>query len=180
MQDSATEEVQVVSGLPDIAKYTLGPLTPFEVESIEFFISFFQIIGVPKSVGEIYGLLWVSPAPVPMDVLATRLSLSKGSVSQGLAVLRNLAAIKTVYIAGDRRDHFEATAQLSKIAEAFFRDTLMPRLENAGTRLARLRSLAADLPAPERRAAIDRVASLKFWHDKARGFLPFLVKFLVR
>ena len=39
-------------------------LSDLEVESIEMFINFLRLLGWPKSVGEIYGLLFVSAGPL--------------------------------------------------------------------------------------------------------------------
>ena len=66
----------------------------------ERIISFFQdgakILGLPKSVGEIYGLLFASPKPLTMLDLIDQLGISKGSASQGLRMLRALGAVRDV------------------------------------------------------------------------------------
>ena len=53
-----------------------------------------QVFGVPKSVGQIYGLLYASPEPLSFSDIVERLEISKGSASQGLQLLRSLGAIK--------------------------------------------------------------------------------------
>ena len=53
-----------------------------------------QIFGVPKSVGQIYGLLYASPLPLGFSDIVERLEISKGSASQGLQLLRSLGAVK--------------------------------------------------------------------------------------
>ena len=40
-------------------------LSELEVEAIDMFINFLRTIGVQKSIGEIYGLLFVSAKPLP-------------------------------------------------------------------------------------------------------------------
>jgi hypothetical protein len=52
-----------------------------------------QVFGVPKSVGQIYGLLYASPEPLSFSDIVERLEISKGSASQGLQLLRSLGAI---------------------------------------------------------------------------------------
>ena len=71
-------------------------LSGVEVGVIDFFVSAVKVLGMPKSIGEIYGLLFVSPQPLPLDVLCQRLSMSKGSASQGLKLLRAFGAVKAV------------------------------------------------------------------------------------
>ena len=126
-------------------------LTELEIEAIEMFINFLKLIGLPKSVGEIYGLLFVSPRPLAMDEIVSRLGLSLGAASQGLKVLRSLGAAKAVYLPGARRDHFTADLELSKFATVFIKEELHPRIERALERIHHLESLV-----PNCRASIAR------------------------
>ena len=86
-----------------------------EVEAIEFFVRMMSIMGLPRSVGEIYGLLYFSEMPLSMDDISSRLSISMGSTSQGLKTLRSLKAIRTSYVQGDRRDHFIAETEFRRL-----------------------------------------------------------------
>lgn len=52
-----------------------------------------QVFGVPKSVGQIFGLLYASPEPLVFSDIVVRLEISKGSTSQGLQLLPSLGAI---------------------------------------------------------------------------------------
>ena len=78
-------------------------LQELEVEAIEMFINFLRLIGLPKSVGEIYGLLFVAPRPMAMDDIMDRLEISLGAASQGLKLLRSFGAVRVVYERGERR-----------------------------------------------------------------------------
>jgi DNA-binding transcriptional ArsR family regulator len=68
--------------------------TEFARECIELFAEVVYALGLPKSVGQIYGLLYASPAPLSFSDIVERLDISKGSASQGLQLLRTLGAIK--------------------------------------------------------------------------------------
>lgn len=149
-------------------------LSELEVEAIEYFISFVQVLGLPKSVGEIYGLLFVAPEPIPMDTIISRLRISKGSASQGLSVLRNLGAVEQVYVPGDRRDHYRPDFNLQRIAGRFFRDKLEPRLQSGEARLERMTSAAEGEPEHVGK----RIKALGKWHAKGRRLLPMILKFL--
>ena len=74
------------------------PLNALEVEIIDLFVQFSHILGQPKSVAEIYGLLFAAAHPLSMEEMMERLNMSKGSTSQGLRFLRNLGAVKPVYV----------------------------------------------------------------------------------
>lgn len=51
---------------------------PRPIEAIDMFINFLRIIGLQKSIGEIYGLLFVSARPLSMDDITNRLESSLG------------------------------------------------------------------------------------------------------
>lgn len=155
-------------------------LSDLEVESIEMFIGFFKLIGLQKSVGEIYGLLFVSPRALPMEEIIDRLGISLGAASQGLKVLRGVGAVKSVYTPGDRRDHFVADLELSRFATAFIKEELQPRLDRALERIGTMEALAGDLSPRERRAAEQRLERLKHWLERGEKMLPWILRFLVK
>jgi len=155
-------------------------LSELEIEAIELFINFLKLIGLPKSVGEIYGLLFVSPRPLAMDDLMQRLQISGGAASQGLRLLRSFGAVKVSYVPGDRRDHYVADLDLSNFATVFIKDELQPRMDRALDRIARMEDLSENLSAADRKATHARIERLKHWMEKGQKMLPWILKFLVR
>src|SRR2546421_3286977 len=97
---------------PDRVAPPPAHLSPLETEVIDLFVQLSRLLGQPRSLAEIYGLLFISAQPLAMDDLIERLGMSKGSASQGLKFLHNLGAVRTVYVPGDRRTHYEAVAEL--------------------------------------------------------------------
>lgn len=155
-------------------------LSEIEIEAIQMFINFLKLIGLPKSVGEIYGLLFVSPRPLAMDDIMARLNISLGAASQGLKLLRGVGAVKTTYQPGDRRDHYQADLELSKFASAFIKEELHPRMERALARIRRMEELSADMTPEDRKATMAKIDRLKHWLEKGDKMLPWILKFLVR
>lgn len=154
-------------------------LSELDIEAIEMFISFFKVIGLPKSVGEIYGLLFVATRPMSMEDLMDRLQISLGAASQGLKLLRSVGAVKVVYAPGERRDHYVADLELSKFATSFMREELKPRLERALQRVERMEGLAKEMDLKERKAAFQRIDRLKHWMERGQKMMPWILKFLV-
>jgi HTH-type transcriptional regulator, glycine betaine synthesis regulator len=153
-------------------------LNPLEVEIIDFFVQMSRLLGQPRSLAEIYGLLFISTQPLAMDDLIERLHLSKGSASQGLKFLRNIGAVKMVYVAGDRRVHYEAVAELRNLVARFLRDQIVPELDSGQARLERIAGMVRQLPAEGRARARARVKMLQSWEKRGRRFLPMVVKIL--
>ena len=155
-----------------------GNLSALEVESIEYFISFTRLIGLPKSVGEVYGVLFVAAEPINSDDLMHRLGISKGGISQSLKLLRELGVVDRVYVAGDRRDHYRADFRVSQIVNAFVGEHLLPRLKNGEKRIERMRALAAELPSDEKRSTNKRLDRLKAWQDRGKRVLGIVHRYM--
>ena len=153
-------------------------LEPLEAEVIELFVQLSRLLGQPPSLGEIYGLLFISARPLAMDDIIARLGLSKGSASQGLKFLRNFGAIRMIQIADDRRVHYEAVAELRNLAGRFLREKIEPHLSEGEERLNRLSAIANELPEEERDHARSRIALLRSWSKNGRRVLPLVLRVL--
>jgi len=66
-----------------------------------------QLLGVSRTVGQIYGLLYLSPKPLSLDEIAELLSIGKSTASMGSRQLSAWRAIRPVWIHGERRDLYE-------------------------------------------------------------------------
>ncbi len=153
-------------------------MDPLEAEAVDLFVGLAQVVGLPKSVGQIYGLLYISTEPLSLDAVAERLDISKGSASQGLRFLRSTGAIRLAGQAGRRSDHYEAETGLRTLATGFLKEQIEPHLESGEERLDRLRLLVADAPVAQRKVLAARVDRLGTWHKRAAGMLPLLIRFL--
>ena len=153
-------------------------LTALEAEVIDLFVQLSDVLGQPRSLAEIYGLLFISAGPLTMDDLIQRLGLSKGSASQGLKYLRSIGAVTTVYVPGDRRVNYQAVAELRNLVTRFIRDQFVPHLDNAQQRLGKIAAMVKALPAEERARVQGRVTMLESWGKRSRRFLPMIVKIM--
>jgi DNA-binding transcriptional regulator GbsR (MarR family) len=153
-------------------------LSELEKEVIDIFVRIAGVLSLPRSVGELYGVLFVSPKPLCIDDLMRKLKISKGSTSQGLKILRSFGAVNPVYVAGDRRDFFTAEAGLRKIVTGFVNEQIRPHLDSGKTRMTRIENLLTD-EAPEQKEFIaERIERLKGWQKRASALLPFALNFI--
>lgn len=151
-----------------------------QAQFIELFVSAADVLGVPRSIGEIYGVIFAAPRPLTFQEIVERLNLSKGSVSQGLRMLRSLGAVRTAYVPGDRRDHFEPETELRMLVAGLLRDRIQPHLEQGRQRLERARAEVAggELSEEEAKVLRARLAKLENWRKKGSLVLPLLAKVL--
>ncbi len=165
---------------------TEGPETTGDLHamSVDFFVSFVQVFGLPKSIGQIYGHLFVSADSLPMDDIVTRLGISKGSASQGLALLKSLGAVTSRTVPSDRREHFEADLNVSRIVTHFFENRLQSRLEHGDRRLEEMLDLARAAKREKKdggsAAVLTRIQALQKWQKRGRNLLPMVVRWLKR
>ena len=64
--------------------------------------------GINRSVAQVHALLYISPDPLPADVICETLNLARSNVSNCLKELQGWRIIKISHVFGDRRDHFES------------------------------------------------------------------------
>ena len=166
---------KIVADSPELPVAT--GLDPFQRECVQLFVRAAQALSIPRSVGEIYGLLFGSREPLAMDDIIDRLNISKGSASQGLRWLRDMGAVRTIYVAGDRRDHFEAEVELRKLAFGYLRESVEPHLHRGVDHLERLDNAVASAPSGEsRKFAEGRTKKLRRWHRFATQILPLFLR----
>lgn len=145
-----------------------------EREIIDYFVHLTTVLKLPRSLGELYGALFVSDEPLSMDALMDRLQLSKGATSQGLKILRSYGAVQPVYVTGDRRTFYAAERELRALIAGFIKEYIAPDLEEGRQRLRELRRSVERLPKGDRKTLDIRVAKLAQWNRRARQVLPML------
>ena len=169
---------KAMPALVEATRQKASSLSDLEVESIEMFINFLRLLGWPKSVGEIYGLLFVSAGPLAMGEIMARTGMSLGAASQGLKLLREFGAVRTVYMPGARKDHYVASGELSRFATSYIEEELLPRMRTAQERIKRMEKMMQSLPEADRQLPAERIDRLKYWLGKGQKIVPWLVRFL--
>ncbi len=71
--------------------------------------------GVNRSVAQIQALLFLSERPLAAEDIAEALGMARSNVSNSLKELITWKLIRRVPVLGDRRDHYEAEADLWQI-----------------------------------------------------------------
>jgi len=163
-----------MADLISAAPYEMDPL---ERQVVDIFVDGVRVLGLPKSIGEIYGLLFISKDPLALDDLVKRLQISKGSASQGLRMLKSLGAVRE--ITGERRTHYEPAIELKRLVGGFIREQVRPHLESGKAKINRLAETTQKIEdADHRRFLSERIERLETWMSSSGKVLPLLQKIL--
>jgi DNA-binding transcriptional regulator GbsR (MarR family) len=154
-------------------------LSEVEQGVLELFVDGVRVLGLPRSVGEIYGLLFVSRAPLALDDLVERLGISKGSASQGLRFLRVLGAVSESNGDASRRTYYKPEVNLKRLVGGFIREQVRPHLESGESKLDRVEAAAAATADEDCRSFyLERMDKLRSWVRRGKVVLPLLQRVL--
>ena len=154
-------------------------LLSWEVAMIELFVRAANLIGLPRSVGEIYGVLYCAERPLTFDDQVERLGISKGSVSQGLKLLRQFGAVKVQYVAGSRKDHYEPELSIKRLMRGFIQDQFDPHLQSGASRIQGIHEMVnAEPDRALRKHAQQRLNTLITWQLRMVKLLPVITAVL--
>lgn len=144
-----------------------------------------QLLSLPRSTGQIYGLLYLSVTPVSLDDMVELLGISKASASLGARQLVNWGAIRAVWVPGDRKDYFEVVSDLTGLIRGGYTNFVKPRMESSGRRLSTMQQhLEEDMEGGllselEFKVCAERLKGLTKLHKKFRLTAPVAEKLLL-
>jgi len=150
----------------------------FEADIVEFFVDAAELLGLPRSMAAIYGIVFASPAPLSFADVCHRLDLSKGSVSQGLRILREVGAVQEVSAKEDPAELFIPNLEMRQLIGRYLAGRLDPQLKNGRDRLGTLETRLAVLSTDDRKLLGPRVQKLQRWHARSRALMPLVKTFL--
>ncbi|WP_411826353.1 GbsR/MarR family transcriptional regulator [Luteolibacter sp. AS25] len=154
-------------------------LTLLQQQVVDFFVDGVRVLGLPRSLGEIYGILYISTTPLSLDDLVRLLGISKGSASQGLRTLRTLGAIRETIKNGDRKTYYEPAVDLKRLVGGFIREQVRPHLDSGKARLELIQETALNsADSADREFFTERIDRLESWAKRGGQVLPVLQKFL--
>jgi len=141
-------------------------------------------VGIPRSLGQIYGVLFASPRSLSFTDIVDRLEISKGSASQGIQLLLSLGAIRISEIPGAPREQstnegslrrgitYEPELSLRKLVSGILMERAAP-LAPGAEGLTRLKILA-EADVENGAFYLDRVKQLATWRRRLKAVLPVL------
>jgi DNA-binding transcriptional regulator GbsR (MarR family) len=100
-----------------------------------------EVWGVNRSVAQIQALLYVAERPLTAEDISERLRIARSNVSTSLRELLSWTLIRRVPVLGDRRDYYEAEADMFEMVRRIAEGRKAREIEPA---IAVLRACAAD------------------------------------
>ena len=157
-------------------------LSRTRLEMIEACGRICQVFGLPRSLGQIYGLLYLAPEPLALDDIAELLAISKASASTGTRQLTAWGGIRQVWVPGDRRDHFTVEPELANLLRSGYVDFLQPRLASSRQRMTRLLNTLEEelsegaVTAEEYKLCSERLEKFSTLQQKLQSLAPLAEK----
>jgi DNA-binding transcriptional regulator GbsR (MarR family) len=154
-------------------------LDSIQQQVVDFFVDGARVLGLPRSLGEIYGLLFISSKPLSLDDLVQKLGISKGSASQGLRTLKTLGAVREAQNINDRRAYYEPATDLKRLVGGFISEQIRPHLNSGKSKLKQLQQTVPLNTDPTEQAFLnERIERLESWMKRGGQVLPILQKIL--
>ena len=164
-----------VSNNPSCRESLILKLDDWESAVIDLFLNAASSFGLPKSYGQIYGLLFCRDQSHALGEVMEILQISKGSASQGLRALRQLGAVSSVFEPGDRKERFVAEIRLRKLVSGFLREQADPHLDKGVSRLKQIETLLGNLDNTDSlKRGVRRYEILSGWHRQMSRLLPWV------
>jgi len=91
------------------------PLWRAELRAADAVGALMELWGFRRQLGRIWTVLFLSERPLAAPELCERLQISTGLLSMSLAELRRWGVVRSVAIAGDRKEHFEAETHVWRL-----------------------------------------------------------------
>jgi len=137
-----------------------------------------QSFGLGRIIGQVFALIYLSPGPICLDAIVSELAVSKASVSTAVRQLADWAAVKRVWVKGDRKDYYEAEADFGVIVRNGLLEVFRKKLNTAGTQLANVEQSLQDAQAQangDQREDIELLATrlkrAKQFHHKVNSLI---------
>src|SRR5262245_62136000 len=113
---------------------------PFSEQFVSLAGELAELFSFNRSVGQIFGLLYLSPEPVSLEEIALSCRMSKGNASIHLRTLENWGAVRCSWKPGTRKDYFEAVSDLRELATRRLQEGLSRRLKMTRESLEAMKS----------------------------------------
>jgi DNA-binding transcriptional regulator GbsR (MarR family) len=150
-----------------------GPRSLGELDRaiIAYWVQIATQLGYPRSIGEVFGYIFLSEQSVNADDLVDHLGISRSGAGQGIKTLLDIGAIRPAHNIANRREHFQMQSDLGVLVKQFLNVRVFPPLEE----LRRQRDVLNETVAKTSNAHLkQRFDKLQGWQNKATPLISVL------
>src|SRR5262245_46606734 len=114
---------------------TRPPVDPFLAQIIALAGDVAEMVSFNRSLGQLYGLLYVTANPLSLEEIAQTTRMSKGNASIHLRILEDWNAVHRSSQPGTRKDYYTANTDIKGLVTRRFQEGLSKRLDLVRKRL---------------------------------------------
>jgi DNA-binding transcriptional regulator GbsR (MarR family) len=152
---------------------------PFSASFIALAGDMAEMVSFNRSLGQLYGLLYIAPEPLSLEEIARGCRMSKGNASIHLRILENWNAVHSSSKPGTRKDYYVANRDLKNLITQRLQEGLSKRLSLVRQRLTALEGrggAAAYLNQPQNQHLKKRLKEADHLMKRVEQALPLLNK----
>lgn len=123
--------------------------------------------GFPKGMGAIFGVLYLSPAPLSLDEIVEQTGLTKGAVSTEVRTLARMGLVHRSSKLGDRKDYYEAETDFYTSIRSILKERQNSEFDRA------IRSVQDILAQLESGSVSGSEADVKFVRERVKALQEF-------
>ncbi len=143
-------------------------LEPIRQNFVDGMSGISQFWGLPKGMGAIFAVLYLSPAPLSLDELVEETGLTKGAISTNVRGLSRMGLIRPVTRLADRKDYYEAETDFYKAVRSILKERQSSEFDRAVSSVREAISkleASAGADESERAFLIERLKALQSFFD---------------
>lgn len=148
-------------------------LSPVELGFVESWMQLADSLGLPKSLAQMYALIFASKHPVSAQDCVEALKISRSSAGQGLKSLREMGAIRPALELGARREAFVIEPDLGVLIRGILRNKISPAFETFFTQID---TLEKSIEPAKNGFLVSRFQKLQRWRGKISTATSWLIK----
>ena len=136
--------------------------------------------GLPKGMGAIFAVLYLSPEALSLDELVEQTELTKGAISTNVRALARMGLVRPSTKLGDRKDYYEAETDFYKSIRAILKERQNSEFDTAIRSVRKtLEKLEAGIgieDEAERQFLLERVRALQSFFDALDGLFNAIIR----
>jgi DNA-binding transcriptional regulator GbsR (MarR family) len=136
--------------------------------------------GLPKGMGAIFAVLYLSPSPLSLDEIVQQTGLTKGAISTNVRALARMGLVRPSAKLGDRKDYYEAETDFYKSIRSILKERQNSEFDTAiqsvRETLEKLEAGTGSADEAERQFLLERVRALQSFFDALDGLFNAVIR----